>query len=266
MIWISHPTEIPAAILKDRQKEQDQSRYMPTLPQWPRGEITSLLGNRHEVTIEKGMGGWRVIRDAYEEASLYGASPDGSLQIPPPPQSTSDSTLSPMTITSYNRSGAVSYATSRCTSYNSSYCNYNASYCGGDCANFVSQCFYAGGQAKDSNWKTYSGPCGGSQCAAYAGSSPNAATYEWANNKGLRDWFIGHRGAVAQPNISYLGAGDIVNYITGTNTDWNHVTIVVQAQAGTSGALICSHNPDRCSTSWSLSDFSPKNYSYTRIN
>lgn len=54
----------------------------------------------------------------------------------------------------YNVSNAIAYADKYCINYNSSYNSYKGR--GGDCANFVSQCLYAGGFKQDSEWYKHS--------------------------------------------------------------------------------------------------------------
>ena len=54
----------------------------------------------------------------------------------------------------YNVSNAIAYADKYCINYNSSYNSYKGR--GGDCANFVSQCLYAGGFKQDSVWYKHS--------------------------------------------------------------------------------------------------------------
>ena len=54
----------------------------------------------------------------------------------------------------YNVSAAIAYADKYCIDYNSSYNSYKGR--GGDCANFVSQCLYAGGFQQDSVWYKHS--------------------------------------------------------------------------------------------------------------
>jgi len=54
----------------------------------------------------------------------------------------------------YNVSKAIAYADKYCINYNSSYNSYKGR--GGDCANFVSQCLYAGGFKQDSVWYKHS--------------------------------------------------------------------------------------------------------------
>ena len=54
----------------------------------------------------------------------------------------------------YNVSNAIAYADKYCINYNTSYNSYKGR--GGDCANFVSQCLYAGGFKQDSVWYKHS--------------------------------------------------------------------------------------------------------------
>ena len=54
----------------------------------------------------------------------------------------------------YNVSNAIAYADEYCINYNSAYNSYKGR--GGDCANFVSQCLYAGGFKQDSEWYKHS--------------------------------------------------------------------------------------------------------------
>jgi len=53
----------------------------------------------------------------------------------------------------YDVSKAVAYAHQYYENYNPAYPDYNSS--GGDCANFVSQCLYAGGVQQDSAHHAY---------------------------------------------------------------------------------------------------------------
>ena len=132
---------------------------------------------------------------------------------------------------SYNYLAAKDYALARCSSYNSSYCNYNP--CGGDCANFVSQCFRAGNQIDGGAWYTIpNGACGrcGTQ-ASYAG------TDTWANNDLLRQWVIDSSQGQALSDKWGLGIGDIINYDKwdpDPNKVIDHVTVM-----GLAGVIGC---------------------------
>ena len=72
-------------------------------------------------------------------------SEDGSLEM---------MAASAATTYNYNVSSAIAYADKYCINYNSSYNSYKGR--GGDCANFVSQCLYAGGFKQDSVWYRHS--------------------------------------------------------------------------------------------------------------
>lgn len=267
MRWIPAPRKRTRAELAWRR--QFPEKFAPTSPTGPRGEITSTFGNRHELALEKGANGWRIIRDSYEEPDLYGASPDilggswsavitgvppnGTLRVPNAPAPAGD--FSASACYNYNWTAAANYATSHCTAstYNANYCNYNA--CGGDCANFVSQCLRAGNQVNGGAWYTFNGACG--TCGT---TKTYAGTDTWANNYYLRNWVINSGRGVAKSSIGGLGQGDLVNYDWTGNGSYDHVTIVSDPV----NDLICSHNSDRCNASWTMGGAS--RYLYTWVN
>jgi hypothetical protein len=276
VLWIQNPVTISPALLKLRR--QEPAKYASLTPRSPRGEITSVVGTRHEVVLEKHATGWRLVRDAYEEPNLFaGVSPDlvprswaavwfgkpsnSDLHIEGTPEAGTVPSGVQGTYT-YRYVDAMNYAKSHCTAstYNTSYCNFNGNYCGGDCANFVSQSFYAGGQVKRGDWSTYNGKCGRPECQA--GNSPNAGRDSWANNRLLRDWYINNGCAYNAGDLGYLGIGDIINYDWTCNGSWDHVTILVQPSYP-NGALICSHNTDLCNAPWSMGGAC--SYSYTKL-
>lgn len=194
--WIQAPEVVPSWLASLRQREP--AKYASFVPRGPRGEIDTVVGIRHETTLTKGSTGWRIARDAYDERHLlYGASPDlapgswaeiqwggpkpiSTQGVAPATSSPRRGTASPLTQCSYNYTNAASYASNHCSSYNSAYCNYNP--CGGDCADFVSQCFSYGGESQDGTWYTFSGACG--TCGT---SSSHAGSNAWANNQLLRN-------------------------------------------------------------------------------
>jgi hypothetical protein len=217
----------------------------------------------------------RIAKDGYDERYiLFGASPDlvagswaetrlggpkgtGPMAVPRATGEPANRTASPLSQCSYNYTAAASYAQNHtppnCGGYNGNYCDYTN--CNGDCANFVSQCFSAGGERQDGSWKTFNGGCG--LCTT---SSPNAGTDTWANNYYLRQWVVtnNYRGQ-SEPDITHLGIGDIVNYnFTGS---WDHVTIVTQPG---SNAMICSHDANVCNGPWTMNGLS-NGYLYTQV-
>ncbi len=72
----------------------------------------------------------------------------------------------------YDSDAAVRYADQYALNYNSKWPNFNS--VGGDCANFVSQCLYAGGLPMDSSWYCYS----------------NNNYKNWASSTGLRNYLM----------------------------------------------------------------------------
>ena len=117
--------------------------------------------------------------------------------------------------------------------YNSAYHNFNS--VGGDCANYTSQCIYAGGMPQV-------------VCAAYGtdgwyykSSSDRSAT--WASTTNLRNWMANNRGTKVTASSSTVYKGSPVFYNDA------HTTICVgKNSAGT--PIINSHNKDYYHTVW----------------
>jgi hypothetical protein len=268
--WIPRPQPVPPGFEQLRQREP--AKYQSLVPHGPRGEITSKVGIRHEVTLVKGNSGWRIAKDAYDGRHvLYGASPDllpgswaevrwggpatGAAVKPARSASPAAGQAQPLNQCSYNYTAAATYAGNHCTSYNGNYCNYNP--CGGDCTNFVSQCFSTGGENQDGTWYAHNGACG----FGCSGSSANAGgSAAWVNNEDLRNWVINAGRGSAQGSIYNLGVGDIINYDWNNDGIFDHVTIVTQAGGN---ALICSHNTDACNVPWQFGNNG--SYQYTTL-
>ncbi len=270
--WIPAAAELTTEEKEERRREPE--RFTEGVPRGPRGDIFSALGTRHEVLLERHRGSWRLVKDAYDELDMFGVSPDlvpgswAAVRLGTPSNGdfrTSASVASAvfriqthaLVSRTYNRTAAKDYANRYCASYNPNYCNFNSP-CGGDCANFVSQCFRAGNQVNDTYWKTYNGTCGPGTCPTK--SSANAGTDHWANNRLLRDWILNSSRGDAKSGITSLGVGDVVNYDWGGDGTYDHITIVTDA--GTP-RLVCSHNYDRCNVEWTLGG--ARSYLYTAM-
>ena len=257
--WRPRPRERSPEVRKLREASPEKFG----LGKAPAKEITSVLGVRHEITLIRDAQSWRIAKDSYEEPDLFESSPDltpGSwsaewtgrrtnrdLRTNHDARATEIVLPDPAEVVAlasyqYRYWDAISYARARCGSYNPQYCNFNP--CGGDCANFVSQCFRAGNHVPDwgRRWYTYSGGCG--VCGT---SAPNAGTDPWANNWQLRNWVINSGRGEMRWSIDGLGFGDIVNYDR-YGSGYHHVTITVDPNYD----LVCSHNPDRCNVPWNL--------------
>lgn len=88
-----------------------------------------------------------------------------------------------------------------------------------DCANFVSQCWKAGGYPNDGTWSPY--------------------TNAWVNNVSLRSWLIASgRGFVS--NEGALGYADIVNFDWTSDGTFDHVAIVTNQPT----TLVSCHTTD----------------------
>lgn len=134
---------------------------------------------------------------------------------------------------SYNADTAVSYARQYALSYNSAYNSYKGK--GGDCANFVSQCLFAGGLSTDATWKPYT--------TAWNGA--NALRIYLRDNKKYTCYA---KGNISLSNISI---GDLLWEVGSDGTGFGHVTIVTSVSA--SGVTICGHTNDRKDTTYSTS-------------
>ena len=128
----------------------------------------------------------------------------------------------------YDVSKAVAYAHQYYENYNPAYPDYNSS--GGDCANFVSQCLYAGGVQQDSAW--YSGSPAWISC-----------------NKQIK-YFEGKGYKV----IDYASASDIkpgnpVYYYNGSKI--THTAICVGYDSNGT-PLVAAHNKNHWNYEWTL--------------
>ncbi len=135
----------------------------------------------------------------------------------------------------YDASAAAAYADKWAMSYNPAYPNFKRDNV--DCANFVSQCLYAGGIPLTYRWNI---------------KGTTEAYVNWVNNSALHDYLVnyGFGTHVENPTSADLKAGDLVFYKwKRTNSRTNHVTIVVGKNA--SGVpVIDSHTNARYHTVW----------------
>lgn len=129
-----------------------------------------------------------------------------------------------------NVKALVAYADKWAMSYNKAYSNYAGQ--GGDCANFVSQCLYAGGIPSDSTW--------------YKDS------VSWINNVSLREYLSGkgYGYLIEDPDPSQIEAGDLLFYKWKSYSDrTNHVVVCVGKNA--SGTpIIDSHTARQLHAPW----------------
>lgn len=132
--------------------------------------------------------------------------------------------------TTYNRSAAVTYATTYVFSPNTSvWCDYSSS--GGDCTNFVSQCLYAGGWSKFNNGSFCST---GSWYHNGAGKCSNTSTTKnyscsWTQAADMKSLLsVSSRVVPASYPASSLEVGDIIQLKNSSGTAY-HTMIVTTA-------------------------------------
>lgn len=122
---------------------------------------------------------------------------------------------------SYDRLSARNYARKHALNYNTAYRSFAGQ--GGDCANFVSQCIYNGGVARDNYWKPY-----------------NA---EWVGARALVSHMNGN-GLFWRSSVKTRAfAGSIISW-----TSYSHVGLVDQNDTIT--MTYCAHTNDRLSSSF----------------
>lgn len=262
--WVPRPRTPDLTPEERRLRAAEPARYgVGTKPGTP---VRSGIGTQHELRLERGSTGWVVVSDAYVEPVLFGDSPDvpaspyirtlSRMADPRPlasgdgPSPSADSELIATTGTAaasgtYNWQVAVNYAAAYWSDYNATYVNYNT--CGGgDCANFVSQCFFRGGQKPDVHWGREIGP----QCG-YTGRYRGTGL-QWYNNWNLRNWVINQSRGYDCPGINSLGSGDIVNYSWDQNGSFDHVAIMTNP----TNNLVSAHNTNHYNVPWQLGDSS----------
>ncbi len=191
--------------------------------------------------------GWLVAKDGYQEpiVALGGPSPDyvetsianlSQLMVEPPsgllragtPQLSTENLLG----RTFYYASAVDYAmTWGGSARNAFYSDFTPT----DCANFVSQCFTAGGYPTDGTWSPY--------------------TYAWVNNIGLRNWLIASGRGYSSSEMG-MGFADIINYDWTNDGIFDHIAIVTTPNP----ICITSHTKDALnvpykSIAWSYSAY-----------
>ena len=132
---------------------------------------------------------------------------------------------------SYSFSNAVTYAQRYYNTYNSSYPDWT-SY-GGDCANFISQCLYAGGKSMVgtpgtstaaqnwSNWFSSGSSCNTSKVSS-TWRGANAFKSYWKNNASSYSTF----SSVGSSSYSYGYTGDAVSLLNSNGSAYHTLMIV----------------------------------------
>lgn len=135
----------------------------------------------------------------------------------------------------YDRVSAVKYARKWALKRNPRY--YNFSGIGGDCANFASQCLYAGSEAM--NYRPLYG---------WYYRSADDRTPSWSGVKYLYNFLTGNGGMgpwARECDLAELEPGDIIQLATYL-PDYHHTLVAVSANNAQSydDVLICAHSYD----------------------
>ncbi len=133
----------------------------------------------------------------------------------------------------YDREAAVAYARRWAYGYNPAYYNFNS--IGGDCTNFVSQCFYAGGL--EMNYTPVFG---------WYYVNVNNRTPSWTGVNELYEFLTTNRGIGPRGRIvplSMLEIGDIVQFDFRGDGRFDHTPIIVDMGERTPDTiLVAAHS------------------------
>ncbi len=232
-------------------------------------------GIDHTMTLAHSDGAWVVIADAYADvqrpACLEAAGAPrarvraavraleqtaGALRLPrPPARRAAIPERRYSTIITYDRPAAQAYADKYALSYNPTYARFS----GVDCANFASQCAFAGdmptaGSTSGSGW----------WYDKHGSSSPSDDTYSlsWINvTKQIGYWNT--RRTDWATSAGALSRGDFIYYDWSGDGYWDHVAVV----AGTNSAgqkIIDAHTTDLYHAYWKLGSSTTK-YKYAKV-
>lgn len=210
--------------------------YEQSLVNWndgPNGVRTSSVGYAH--TIDLGLqplGGYLIVRDAYRGIGWDSpdVAPSRATAAGPEAPGRPNGFMRPnMTFGTYDRSAATTYVNTWWNSRNPAYTDFGIN----DCANFMSQGLYAGGEVLSTTWTPY--------------------TMAWDNADSHHDFFaLGMRGA-DNPGANYLTYGDLIYYdwpapYSG-QYKWDHVVMVTGFdQFGT--PYVSMHSPELGLVNW----------------
>ncbi|MDR1541405.1 MAG: amidase domain-containing protein [Clostridiales bacterium] len=151
----------------------------------------------------------------------------------------------------YHRLTARAYAQTYWKPYNTAYPDQNPN--GGDCANFVSQCIFAGGIPKDNLWS--------STLNNWTVSWVNTGKNAQANNAGLWRYMTNNQGTSGKQYFyeclrSQAAAGGFILWKTG----YSHVAFIVANDTVT--MQYNAHNYDQHEVSFSTSEFANNDYRF----
>ena len=234
----------------------------------PENPIRSHMYNlEHTIVLNKEQDQWKIVSDGYEDdlwriIRQTGMSTENMLhameESSSPMQPSADIQTDPLctldaddSIHAYDRDGAVQYAHDYANSRNPNYYDFTE-----DCANFVSQAVYEGGNASmaycEPNVDPYCPENGGSTSGWYY-TDINHRAFAWSGVSELydfildsgNDWDEGPEGCEVSQNQAE--PGDIIKYDWENDGEWDHAVIIVQSEDDEQGNRmhwIASHTDD----------------------
>ena len=211
-------------------------------------------GIDHEMTFAKENGTYELVYDSFDERLITGvcSSDYAALENEVEPEIVTpnemiradvESAAVMSTRAAYNVNAAINYANQYCgittknysdddgesvsgnntSAYNSAY----TYYIGADCANFVSQCLYAGGLQQDSTWKV--------------------GIYAWINAKGLVNYLTAYKGFPSY-DVSSNGAniypGNPVYWINSNSSSASGHQMICTGYNSKGEPVLNGHNSD----------------------
>ncbi len=177
---------------------------------------------------------------------IFGAAVPETVLLAGPVQAAETYTYSPQK--------AVQYADTYWSNYNDLYPNY--SIIGGDCADFVSQCLYAGGLPMNASWYHAVTGCSRSVNWTYAQSLYTylaqycGKSVEIFSSSSSKSGYKDKQGNVIYPEQT-IRVGDPVFYYKDSSKRYGHVAICVGFDSK-GNPLVSAHNTDRSHVTWTL--------------
>ncbi len=205
------------------------------------GLNVSGFGTEHYITLEKGEDGYIIVSDEYDETPTTGMNTLSDERKAEAAELSEEiiedetATLSYTHYPSYNVTAAVAYSDKYALNYNTAY--YNFASLGGDCANFTSQCIYAGGMPQ------VVGSQYGTNGWYYKKSNDRSATWTGANQ--LCNWMANNRGnRIVKASSAQIFKGSPVFFDWENDGKWNHATFCVGRNSEGS-PIINGHTSDQ---------------------
>lgn len=140
----------------------------------------------------------------------------------------------------FNKNKVVQYAERYALNYNKEYSSFDSN--GGDCANFVSQCIYAGGLLRTEAWKPYTGP--------------------WVRVVEFKNYLINNNLAYEKFYFEPNAIGCVVQFYNPLEASWAHSGIITYYTKSGDYLYSC-HSINKLN--WPIADVYPIKFSSIRL-